>query len=111
MKTSDVSAFTGELKNKTIIETDVTDENGKSRVFNLKTPIREESLRAENGDINPYASYNVSVQSDGYVEQIAMNIPVFSGVISVQGIDLLPITAAGSHTSPQIFDEKSQYNL
>ncbi len=111
VKNALVTVFTGQRENMTVIETDITDESGKSAVFNLKTPQRADSLQAQNGGELPYSNYNVSVQSDGYVERIAMNIPVFSGVVSVQGIDLLPITAAGSHTAPQVFDEQNEYNL
>lgn len=111
VKNALVTVFTGEVQNMTVIETDVTDESGKSGVFNLKTPPRADSQQAENGGVPPYASYNVSVRSDGYVEQIAMNVPVFSGVVSVQGVDLLPITAAGSNTRPQIIQEGNEYNL
>lgn len=106
-----VTVFTDEAQNMTVIETDTTDESGKSSVFNLKTPPASESQSADNGGVVPYAKYNVSVRSDGYVEQIAMNVPVFSGVISVQGIDLLPISAAGKNTSPQIINEDNNYNL
>ncbi len=111
VKNALVTVFTGEPQNMTVIETAITDESGKSGVFNLKTPPQADSQQAENGGVPPYASYNISVRSDGYVEQIAMNVPVFSGVISVQGVDLLPITAAGNNTRPQIIQEGNQYNL
>ena len=106
-----VTIFTGQIQNKTAIETDVTNESGKSGIFNLKTPPISESQQAGNGQEAPYASYNISVKSDGYVEQIAMNVPVFSGVVSVQGFDLLPIAAAGKNTSAQIIDENTKYDL
>lgn len=106
-----VTVFLGSGNTRTVIETDVTDDSGKSKVFKLSTPPRAESQQSENGGELPYANYNISVKSDGYVEKIAMNVPVFSGVISVQGIDLLPITAAGGHTAPQIIDETNKYNL
>ena len=111
VKNALITVFTGNNDNMTVIETDVTDESGKSGVFNLKTPPVSESQQAENGGALPYANYNVSVRSDGYVEQIAMNVPVFSGVISVQGIDLIPIAAAGGHTNPQIIQEDNNYDL
>lgn len=111
VKNALVTVFTGSGDGTTVIETDVTDESGKSGVFNLKTPPAYESQQAENGGVIPYASYNISVRSDGYVEQIAMNVPVFSGVISVQGIDLIPIAAAGGHTNPQIINEGNNYDL
>ena len=111
VKGATVTVFTGMPATPTVIETDITDESGKSGVFNLKTPPRDESQQSENGGIAPYASYNISVRSDGYVEQIAMNVPVFSGVISVQGIDLIPVAAAGGHTEPQIIEGGNDYNL
>lgn len=111
VKNALVTIFTGNGDNMTVIETDITDESGKSGVFNLKTPPVAESQQAENGGLIPYANYNISVRSDGYVEQIAMNVPVFSGVISVQGIDLIPISAAGGHTNPQVIQEGNNYDL
>ena len=106
-----VTVFVGEGQNKRIVEKGITDQSGKSGIFNLKTPSAADSQQAQNGGDVPYARYNVSVQSDGYVEQIAMNVPVFSGVLSVQGIDLLPVSAAGGHTSPQVIQEGGDYDL
>lgn len=111
VKNALVSVFTGTRDNMNIIETDITNESGQSKVFKLKTPPRADSQQAENGGAAAYTNYNVSVQSDGYVEQIAISVPVFPGVISVQGIDLLPISAAGGHISPQIINEDNNYNL
>ncbi len=111
VKNALITVFTGERNNMTVIETDTTDESGKSGVFNLKTQPRADSQQAENGGVPPFSRYNILVQSDGYVEQIAMNVPVFSGVVSVQGIDLLPVTAAGGNTAPQVIQEGNDYNL
>ena len=111
VKNALVTVFTGTPDNMTVVETDISDESGKTGVFNLKTPPKADSQQAETNGVLPYSNYNVSVRSDGYVEQIAMNVPVFSGVISIQGIDLLPISAAGKNTSPQIIQEGNQYNL
>lgn len=106
-----ITVFTGPFSAPSVIEVGTTDDSGKSDVFILPTPPRSESQQAENGGEIPYANYNVSVRSDGYVEQIALGVPVFSGVISVQGFDLVSIAAAGSHTRPQIINENNDYNL
>ena len=111
VKNALVTIFTGTRDNMTVIETDITDESGQSKVFTLKAPPRADSQQVENDGRLPYANYNISVRNDGYVEQIAMNVPVFSGVVSIQGIDLLPISAAGSNVSPQIINQSNQYNL
>lgn len=111
VKGATVTVFTGAPTAPVVIETSITDESGQSGIFNLKTPLKSESQQADEGGDLPYANYNISVRSDGYVEQIAMNVPVFSGVISVQGIDLIPIAAAGGHTQPQIIQEGNDYDL
>lgn len=106
-----VTIFTGWQGETQLVDSAVTDESGKSKVFRLETPVSSESQQSKAGGEAPYSSYNISVKSDGYVEKIALNVPVFSGVISVQNMDLLPITAAGDHISVQIINEKSDYNL
>lgn len=105
-----VTVFTGDRANMQIIEMDTTNESGKSKVFRLDAPARSESLEASENK-KPYSTYNVSVRSDGYVEQIAMNVPIFSGVVSMQGFDLTANTAAGQNTSPQIIQGSGNYNL
>lgn len=105
-----VTVFTGTPENMTVVKTGTTDQSGKSEIFDLSTPLKSDSQQVEESTV-PYFNYNILVQSDGYVEQIVKNIPVFSGVVSVQGIDLLPVSAAGGHTSPQIIDEETKYNL
>ncbi len=105
-----VTVFTGEMENPTVIETDTTDSSGKTGVFKLKAPSRALSEKAESGGV-PYSLYNAQVKADGYVERIFMNIPVFPGVVSVQGVDLVSIAAAGDNIAPQISDELPDYNL
>ena len=51
------------------------------------------------------------VQSDGFLDNIHLNIPVFRGVTSVQRSDLTPISVAGGRTEPIIFNEFSSYEL
>ena len=111
VKNALVTVFTGTVNDMTVVETAITDQSGQSGIFNLKTPPTADSQQADNGGNLPYANYNVSVRSDGYVEQIAMNVPVFSGVVSIQGIDLISISAAGGHTTPQIINEENKYEL
>lgn len=111
VKNAFITVFTDIGDSVNEIETDTTDESGKSGIFNLRTPPVADSQQAENGGVLPYANYNISVKSDGYVEQIVKNIPVFSGVVSVQGIDLLPIASAGKNTQPQTSNQENRYNL
>ena len=105
-----ITVFTGDNGNRTVIETDVTDDSGKSGVFSLKTPAKAFSESAA-ATQRPYALYNLEVKADGYVDRVYLNIPVFSGVTSVQNVDLVSIPAAGSNTSPDISDEMPDYDL
>lgn len=107
---AEIVVFTGDMNSKTVIERAVSDQSGQSGVFKLKTPSKALSESAEAAAI-PYATYNLSVAADGYVDRIFMDIPVFSGVVSVQGVDLLPISAAGGNTSPDITKGENSYEL
>ena len=51
------------------------------------------------------------VEADGYIDNIHLNIPVFSGVTSIQGSDMMLIETAGADKDAQIFNEGIDYNL
>ncbi|MDO4607649.1 MAG: hypothetical protein Q4B40_00470 [Clostridia bacterium] len=105
-----VTVFTGTRDNMQIVEIDTTDQSGKSKTFAFSAPPRAESQQ-ESSNKTPYSSYNVSVRSDGFIEQVAMNVPIFSGVVSMQSIDLVKNTVAGKNTEPQIIEGGTNYNL
>ena len=105
-----VTIFKGNYDNMEVLHTAVTDESGRTPSFTLPTPPK--SLSENAGEVElPYAQYNVSVKSDGYIEQINMNVPVFPGVKSVQSADLVLISAAGNDKTPNIYDESNSYDL
>ena len=105
-----ITVFTGSKENMSVIDTDVTDQSGRSKAFVLATP--EKSLSMQSGETSlPYAMYNMLVEADGYVDNIHINIPVFSGVTSLQKSNMLLRETAGTDKSAQVFDEKSNYDL
>lgn len=106
-----VQIFLGDIGNKTVIDSDFTDLSGQTKTFILPTPNKDLSETAEADTSLPYARYNVSVNADGYVEQINLNVAVFSGVVSVQNTDLVPLSAAGNDNRPIIVDEMYSYEL
>ena len=55
--------------------------------------------------------YGMMVQADGYIDNVHLNIPVFSGVTSIQGSDMMLVETAGIDKGPQIFDELQQFTL
>ena len=110
VKNAKVSIFTGEYENMSVIDTDLTDQSGRTKIFVLPTPERSISLEKENASL-PYATYNMVIEADGYIKNIHLNIPVFGGVTSLQQSNLLLEETAGEDKSPQIFDEAQKYDL
>lgn len=105
-----VTVFSGDVNNMQVIDSRVTDQSGRTSVFVLSAPERSLSETAGASE-KPYASYNVSVKADGYIEQINLNVPVFSGVLSLQSVDLLLLAAAGDNLNPRIYDGTVNYEL
>ena len=105
-----VTVFTGDYNNMNVIDSALTDQSGRTRVFNLPTPQKALSLDSANS-ILPYAVYNMLVEADGYVDNIHLNIPVFSGVTSIQGSNMILKETAGANMDIQIFDEAEKYDL
>ena len=104
-----VTVFTGEYENMTVIDSDLTDNSGKTKVFSLITPDKSLSM-APDLSATPYATYNMLVESDGFLKNIHLNIPVFSGITSIQRSDLI-LDQDQNGSEPQIFDEGQKYNL
>ena len=105
-----ITVFTGTYPEMNIIATDITDQSGKSKTFTLPTPQKNLSLDSNNQTL-PYTKYNMMVSADGYLDNIHLNIPVFSGVKSVQRSNMLLRETAGENKGPQIFNEENNYNL
>ena len=110
VKNAKVTVFTGTPENKNIISTDFTDQSGRTNEFILPAPSRQLSQQS-GSEILPYSMYNMLVEAEGYVDTIHLNIPVFSGVVSLQQSDMLLLETAGVDKSPIIFNEEQQFDL
>lgn len=97
------------LKDGEVIDTDTTDESGRTKVFSLSAPSKDYSETA-GSTVLPYAVYEVEVMADGFVENVTISVPVFSTVTSVQPVDLL-LLSASENDSPQINDGAGDYQL
>ena len=97
-------------QNMNIIDQKITDQSGKTETFFLETPARALSLSA-GAESEPFARYNMMVEAEGYVSNIHLNIPVFSGVTSLQRSDMMLLETAGENKGPKIFDEAQRYGL
>lgn len=67
----------------------VTDESGSTAAVALPTPNVSFSETPEPSE-KPYADYYLSVYADGYYAQGDREVPVFSGVKSIQPLALIP---------------------
>lgn len=105
-----VTVFTGNYNDMQILDVAYTDESGRTRPFVLETPNKQISLEADNKAI-PYSSYNMEVKAEGYIDNVHINIPVFSGVTSLQRSNMMLYETAGEDKGPQIFDESQRFDL
>ena len=105
-----VTVFTGSPDSMTVLDSAVTDESGKTRVFLLDAPPKSLSMTS-GAPALPYTLYNLLISADGFLDNIHLNIPVFSGIASVQRSDMLPKAVAGGRTDPIIFNEFSSFEL
>lgn len=110
LKGATVTIFKGPYEQMQVIDRALTDESGKTKVFNLEAPPKSLSESA-GSQVRPYANYNISISADGFLEQVNMNVPVFDGVVSLQNADLILNSAAGKDGKPRFFDETEDYNL
>ena len=76
-----------------------TDLDGKTEIIILPTPPKENSLTPN--PLGPsYAVYNVRVDKEGYYTQNSLNVPIFTGITSIQPIRLIPLVYGQSQGIP-----------
>ena len=110
VKGAKVTVFTGTYEQPEIIDTDITDESGKTKVYELDAPPRSLSMTSGQTE-QPYALYNVLVEADGFASNLHLNVPVFMGVTSMQKAAMTPKAALGDSDGPIVYNELSKYPL
>ncbi|MBR7071669.1 MAG: hypothetical protein IKI29_05880 [Clostridia bacterium] len=105
-----VTIYTDQGENRTVWYTATTDQSGQTPAFRLPTPAKALSESSGQSD-QPYALYNTSVKADGFIEQINRDVMVFSGVKSVQDVDLMMRSANGKEEAPRIYNQSDCYDL
>lgn len=105
-----VTVFEGSTENPQVVATAFTDSSGRTDAITLPTPEKSLSLD-QNNTIIPYAVYNMRVDADGYISNIHLNVPIFSGVTSLQRSNLMLTETSGEDKGPRIFDESENYDL
>lgn len=83
----------------------ITDISGSSERIILPAPPRSLSSSPNNGNILPYSAYTVYIEHPSYVRSLFNNVPVFSGIESVQPVQMLAKVAGMSEPDPIIVNE------
>ncbi|MBQ1519044.1 MAG: carboxypeptidase regulatory-like domain-containing protein [Ruminococcus sp.] len=73
-----------------MIASGLTDENGTTRKLEVPVPDAVHS-QAPDPSIRPYSLYDVSVKADGFFDARSVDVPVFSGITSVQNFNMIPV--------------------
>ena len=73
-----------------VLASGVTDESGVSPKFSLPVPDREYS-QEPSPEERPYNLFDVSVSAEGFFRARSVDVPVFSGITSVQNFNLIPL--------------------
>lgn len=91
----------------------ITDIDGVSDTIRLPAPPRSLSQSPQTGENPrlPYSVYSVYVEHPSYVRAVFTNVPVFSGVESVQPVRMLAKAAGLQEPEPIAVDESSRVNL
>lgn len=89
----------------------ITDISGSSERIILPAPPRSLSMSPNNGNILPYSAYTVYIEHPSYVRALFNNVPVFSGIESVQPVQMLAKVAGLSEPDPIIVNESGSSTL
>ena len=84
-----VNIRSGDIDDSSVIYALVTDRDGLTPTVSLDAPPRSASQTPQN-TAPAYAVYNVDVYAEGYIPALFHNVPIFSGINSVQPAVLLP---------------------
>lgn len=89
LENASVTIFDSEKSGNPIVTSTVTDRSGKTPRLTLYAPDRSISMKP--GTAKPYASYLIEVELSGYYTVTSSGVPIFSGITSIQPIELLPL--------------------
>lgn len=81
----------GDIDDTSVIYSLTTSADGLTPTVALAAPPRENS-QSPSIEAPAYAVYNIDVFANGYSPAFFHNVPIFSGINSVQPVILLPLT-------------------
>ena len=89
LENASVNIRGGRVDDSSIIYSLITNSDGLTPTVSLNAPPRSASQTPQD-QTPPYAVYNVDVYAKGYTPAFFHNVPIFSGINSVQPAILVP---------------------
>lgn len=90
LENATVSIRGAQIEDSGIIYSLETDKSGLTPRLPLPAPPRDNS-QSPNGDV-PYSLWNIDVFLKGFVSASYSGVPVYEGITSVQGAELVPLS-------------------
>lgn len=87
-----------------------SDGSGVTEKVRLEAPAKE--LSQTSGNKNVFAKYNIVVEKEGYYRVEDFQVPIFSGITSIQTDELVPLPNGLKNSDEFIkFYESGEYDL
>lgn len=106
LESASVNIRGADLADSSVIYALSTNSDGLTPTVSLPAPPRINSEYPQSTQ-PPYAVYNIDVFKDGYSPAFFHNVPVFSGVNSIQPVILLPLLENAVYPDAQHVTETS----
>lgn len=94
-----------EAQNSGIIYSLFTNQDGLTEKIELPAPAR--GLSEVPGNIAPYATYNIDIFKDGYIDLSFTNVAVFDSITSIQPAVMIPLP---DNRYPDSFEPNANIN-
>ena len=91
-----------------ILYATTTNRDGNTERIPLAAPPREATMKPS--EVPPFSTYHLEVRREGYGMQSFVALPIFSGITSVQPVDLIPLPEDGTGNVLRPSDEKFYEN-
>ncbi len=92
-----------------IISVMYTDRSGATEKLALPAPPK--SLSGVPGNQNVYSVYNIESVKEGYFTLTNIFVPIFSGIVSIQPVEMIPYTTYETPTDEIFIDERNDNQL
>ncbi|MBQ8742509.1 MAG: hypothetical protein IJZ03_04000 [Clostridia bacterium] len=97
-----ISAYEkGELQ---VVNVQKTDISGSTLPFEIDTPPKADSLTPNPSEL-PFSTVSIEIDKSGFLTQIFAEVPIFSGITTIQPVQLIPLNPDAYRNSPVKEDE------